>query len=52
VEIITADTGKKNEPEKVEGIGNTQYVTCLPGHQYGAKRNIDAAEKKKVEDFP
>ena len=52
VEIITADAGKKNEPEKIVRIGKSEHMTCLPGHQYGAKGNINAAEEKKIEDFP
>ena len=52
VEIITADAGKKNEPEKIVRIRKSEHMACLPGHQYRAKGNIDTAEEKKIEDFP
>ena len=52
VKIITANAGKKNEPEKIVRIRKSEHVAGLPGHQYRAKGNIDTAEEKKIEDFP
>ena len=52
VKIITADGCKKDEQVIVPGNDQVQQMAALPGHQNCAKRNINTAEKKKINNFP
>jgi hypothetical protein len=52
VKIITANGSKKNKPVIITRNIKPQQVAALPGHQNGAKGNIETAEEKKIEGFP
>jgi hypothetical protein len=51
VKIIAANGGKKNKPIVFGRYSQMKKVAALPGHQYRAKGNIQAAEKKKIKNF-
>jgi hypothetical protein len=49
MKIITANGGRKNEPEIiVMVVPQLQQLVCLHHHNHGAKGNKQTAEKKKI----
>jgi hypothetical protein len=52
MKVIAAHGGKEGEPQQMNGRGSTQQqAACLPDTQYGANRNVEAAEDNKIDNF-